>query len=220
MKAVLCLLAINIMLLAAVPASAGDTEHWGEYGIQLKFSDRFSLKSDVQLRFRDGISDFYWYRFEAGPNFKLNDRINITVLGRIKPQQYGDEWRRQYNIFIDPVFKIAHNGTTTFDLRTRVQTKLTGEGWQFLRLRPRLTHRFYLGELRCAWFLYNDFWLQFSALGARDRYNVNWLGTGVKFGLKRPVDFSVYLQYRSDKLPATGRWDHDPVLGTRLRYRF
>ncbi len=44
------------------------------------------------------------------------------MLFRIKPQEYGGLWRRQYNVFIDPLFKLYHNGATTFDIRTRVHT--------------------------------------------------------------------------------------------------
>ncbi len=220
-KPLLPVLILAVLLMATDSCLAGKLEHWGEYGIQKKITDRVSLKSDIQLRIRDNVSDFYWLRLEVGPNIKISNRwLNLMVLFRVKPQEYGGRWRRQYNIFIDPVFKLYHNGTTTFDIRTRVHTQLNDQGREFIRIRPRLTHRFMLGKVRCAWITYNDFWLQTSSLGPRSRYNTNWLATGFKWGLNKPAVFSLYFQYRSDKLPANSNWDHDPVIGTSVFYRF
>ncbi len=77
-----------------------------------------------------------------------------------------------------------------------------------------------LRKVRCAWFGCNDFWLQTSSLGSRERYNANWLTTGIKWGLNRYVDFTLYFQCRSDKLPQNSEWDHDPVIGTSFFCRY
>jgi hypothetical protein len=216
------LVVLTAVCFSALPTAAGETEHWGEYAIQKNINDRVSLKSDIQLRVRDNISDFYWSRWEIGPNIRIDKRrLNLITYFRVKRQEYSDGWANQYNIFIDPIFKLYNDRTTTLDFRVRLHTQLNGDyKRQFIRLRPRLTTRFMLGKTRCSWFTYNDFWMQVSDLGARDRYNVNWLGSGVRFGLNYPLSLAVYVQYRSDKLPATGEWDHDPVLGSSLQCSF
>ena len=219
---VVCMLVLLALCVSVLPAVAGETEHWGEYAIQKKINGRVSLKSDIQMRVRDDISDFYWLRFEIGPNIKIDNRwLNVTTYFRIKRQEYSDGWDNQYNIFIDPIVKLYNDKTTTFDFRVRIHSQLNDDNRrQFIRLRPRLTTRFILGKTRCAWFVYNDFWMEIGEPGDRDRYNVNWLASGFRFGLNKPVSLAVYLQCRSDKLPATGKWDHYPVLGSSLQYSF
>jgi hypothetical protein len=208
------------MLAGAIPALAGETEHWGEYALQARVNDRVSLRTDVQMRIRDEVSDFYWYRWEIGPNIKVDNRwLNVQTFFRFKRQEYGTGWENQYNIFIDPIVKLYNDKVNTFDFRVRIHTQLNGEGKrQFIRLRPRITTRFDIGKMRCSWFACDDFWFQVNELGARDRFNTNWAATGVRFGLNKPLSLAVYYQYRSDKLPATGKWDHDPVIGTSLQW--
>ena len=215
------LLIMGLFFVTFGSSVAGDLEHWGEYGISRKLNDCFTLKSDVQIRVREDISDFYWARFEIGPNFKIDKRwLSMTVYFRVKRQEYGDEWKNQYNLMFDPVVKLYSGKSTTVDFRVRVHTQLNDDNRrQFVRFRPRVTHRFKLGKTPCAWYACNDFWLQYSSLGARDRYNTNWAATGCRFGLCKTVDFTAYFQYRSDKLPTTGKWDHDPVIGTSVQFK-
>lgn len=212
------LIMVSSLSLFAVTAK---TEHWGEYGVLYNFNKNWLLMSDYQMRVRDDIQDYYWRRFEIGPGVRINNWLDVRVLYRNKSaEQTPGTWQAEKNIFIDPTFKFYSKGANTFDLRTRVHSKLGHVGREYLRIRPRLTHRFNLGWRKCNCYIYNEWWLQYSALGPLDRYNTNWLSAGFKWQICKNLDLTTYFQYRSDKLPATGKWDHDPVIGTSVMLNF
>ena len=202
------------MLPSVLPAGA--TEHWGEYGLNYNFNKQWYLWTDYQMRVRDNIQDYYWWRYEIGPGVRVGGWLNLRVSYRHKSQESAGDWQSEENLFVDPIFKLFSRGADSFDLRTRLHFKLGDNGREYIRLRPRLTHRFNIGWRKCNWYIYNEFWLQASALGAHDRYNINWFNTGFKWQLARNLDLTTYFQYRSDKLPVSGKWDHDPVIGTSL----
>ncbi|MFH1070588.1 MAG: DUF2490 domain-containing protein [Candidatus Glassbacteria bacterium] len=211
------------LTLSILPSSlpAGKTEHWGEYGLQYNINTIWHIMTDYQMRVRDDIQDYYWWRYEIGPGVRIGKWLDLRVLYRYKPQESSPgKWQVEKNIFIDPTFKLYTQDSNSFDLRTRVHAKLGNVGREYIRIRPRLTHRFNIGWRKCNWYVYNEFWMQVSALGPRDRYNTNWFNTGFKWQLFKNIDLSTYFQYRSDKLPATGKWDHDPVIGTSVMLNF
>ena len=216
------LILFSSLSLFAVEAK---TEHWGEYGALYHINKNWLLMSDYQMRVRDDIQDYYWWRFEIGPGVRINNWVDVRVLYRNKSTETKPgTWQVEKNIFIDPTFKFYSKGKNTFDLRTRVHTKLANVGREYLRFRPRYTRRFNIATHKCNWYIYNEWWVQYSARGTRDRYNTNWLNTGFKWQLSKNLDLTTYFQYTSTKLaaklPANRTWSNAPTIGTSLILNF
>lgn len=207
-----------VLILTPVLAAADhDYGHWEEYGIKAKINDVWSFKSDVQLRFRDNAGDFHYLRWEFGPGIKFNKHFSILVMYRLNPQEKNGEWDNQHYLVIDPVLKLYSSPKWAFDLRSRFQVKLGDLGRGFWRPRPQLSRKFKIGDCKSSWFINNEFFIQMTELGARDRINQNRFASGFKFGLSKTLDLSAYYLLRSDKAQT---WKHFHAIGTALYFKF
>ena len=208
------------VLTPALAASSHDYGHWGEYGIKAKINNTWSFNSDIQLRFRDNASDLHFFRWEFGPKIKFNRHFSVLVMYRLNPQEKNGEWDNQHYLLIDPVLKLYSSPQWTFDLRSRFHVRLGKLGRGFWRPRPQLSHKFKLGNHKSSWFVNNEFFIQMTELGARERINQNRLSSGFKFSLNKSLDLSAYYLLRSDKVAPAQTWNHIHIIGTALYFKF
>ncbi len=219
---------LGIIILALILQSnnwflyAGDNDfgHWGTYGVKAEINDVWFFSSDVELRFRDNTSDFHYFRWEFGPGIKFNKYFSILVMYRLNPQEKKGEWKSQHYMMIDPSFKIYSSAKWAFDIRSRFKVKLADLGRGFWRPKPQLSYKFKIGESKSSWFVNNEFFVQMTELGARDRINQNRFATGFKFGLGKYVDLRTYYLLRSDKESSTSDWNNIHVIGSSLYFKF
>lgn len=220
MKRFFSLIAFVLLIATAAPAPAStDTGTWNEFGIRKALPRTWYLWSDIQFRTRDDFSDFYWFRWEGGPGFKPASWMDLRVMFRVNPVEVGpDDWSTRYYVMIDPVFQLYKGSNWTCDFRTRLHQKLD-EGRSFLRLRPRLIRAFQAGRTASTWYVYDDVRIQTTALGSRDRVNVNWLASGFTFRLWGNTDLGLGWLLESSQ-GSGGKWNHLNVLNTSLVRRF
>ena len=201
-------------------SSDQDLGHWGAYGISRQVSSKVSLGTNLQFRFRDNLGDMHFVKWDTGPVFKISSKFKLGTLLRISTAEGGDNWSNQNYLFVDQSLNLYSQNGWSLDFRTRFHIKLTDAGRNFIRLKPQLSYKFDLGPTGSSWFLYDDMFLQTSELGARDRFNVNWLASGFKFGVARNLGLSAYYLLRSDKLASTGEWSHLHIFGTGVTYKY
>jgi hypothetical protein len=217
------------VILLAVACLAGnlfaidktDWGQWGEYGVKTKLGPRLSFSTHVQYRLQDNMSDLYFIRWESGVVLKTAKYLDLAAFYRLNPQEKSGEWDNQHYLLLDQILKSPALGPWALDFRSRVHIRLGDLGRGFWRPRFQATRK--VGK-SAGWFVYNEFWIQTTALHGLDRYNTNWLSTGLKFKLPAGFEFSPYYLLRNDKVldKTTGRpyWKTQHILGTSLYYSF
>ncbi len=210
------------MLWVAGPLAAleQDFGYWSEYGVRHKLDQRWQFSSNAQVRWRDNAGDLNYLRIEGGPSLSLNQRFSLGALFRVSPKESGESWSNEYYLLLDPTVKLYSSPGLGLDFRARIHQRVGDLGRSFVRLRPRVSCKFELGDSPSSWFLYNEWYLQTSEPGTRDRYNQNWLTSGFNFGLPGELELSVYYQLTSNKLaaavPELRQWSHAHILGTAI----
>ena len=223
MKNLLPLLVSALLLLTVnncLHASDHDYGHWGEYGLNWTLDERWLLNSNAQFRFRDNLRDFHNYRLETGPAVKINPVLKLGMKFRFEPKESLTGWNNYYYLLFDPSLKLYSSDKLNIDFRIRYHRHLGDVGNSFVRVRPRLTCHLIILNHQIPWFLQNEFWIQTSELGSRDRYNQNRFASGCKFSLSRSLDLTIFYLWRSDKIPLPDRWKHIHVMGTALYLNF
>lgn len=213
------LLAGFILFGAVIPlnAAGNDTGYWGVYGVKGKLNEMLGLSSDIQFRVRDDFGDFHFFRWESGATAKPLSWLDLSFFYRLNPRKQSGEWSNQHYLLLDQTLKGRLSPNWGVDWRNRFYIKLGELGRSFVRERVQVTRKI---NRASSWFVYNEFWIQTSELDGRDRYNVNWFSTGIKFKLPGGFDFSPHYLLRTDKGKTTGEWSTLHVLGTSLYYSF
>jgi hypothetical protein len=216
-----CAIVLLLASMSAAPSFAGNTDNgtWNEFGLRAALPDSWYLLSNVQFRFRDNFSDFYWFRWEVGPGFKPAPWLDVNLAFRVNPTERNGRWSNQNYIFLNPVFRLYSKAGWTTDLRTTLHQKLD-VGRSYFRVRPRVSRAFKAGTTASTWYVYDEVRFETTDLkGKRDRLNYNWFATGFIFRLYGNTDLGLGYLLESSQ-GANGKWSHLNVLNTSLIYRF
>lgn len=192
-----------------------------DFRLNWQASRKWYFKNSYQVRFRDELRKYHYFKMELGAGLKLGARFDLPLVLRLEDRHSAAEGHFKNSLLVDPTVLFYSSGRWQVDLRGRCQFQLSdGFGWLYFRPRPRLFYHFSLAGRQSSLFFYNDFFIQLKRENRSQHLHQNMFGGGLTYTLGRRSSLDFYylvFSSRSDEQPA---WEHlhQPALAYNLNY--
>ena len=215
--------ALTILVAAAPLAGA---RHSGALRLENKLSWKpapsLSLYGGLQARLRDGLSEFYYRKLDAGVAYKYSSRLNLPVTLRVEDRIRSYGWLRSTYLLFDPTLILARPGAWRIDIRARLQYLTDENSLHFIRIQPRLWRDLELAGYSFGWWVYNDFYIRLVEVGVGDvtPYHANNFCTGFNLPMGHGSDLNVYYMLYTGRNTEDAERSHTHQLCLSLGLRF
>lgn len=123
---------------AALAARGDDVENWTDLYLEHKLDDRWSVRLEEEVRWRDDVSDFYYYHTDLGLTWKARPWLDLNANIRHTDQKNGrGVWGEEER----PHGAVTFKGTAAgfqIENRNRVEYRIRPERNDIVRYRNRL----------------------------------------------------------------------------------
>ncbi|MFA4967757.1 MAG: DUF2490 domain-containing protein [Candidatus Margulisiibacteriota bacterium] len=99
-------LALFFIALALPQAVFADTEFWSLTTFQLPFRENVKLNVIPELRFRNGVGEFYYFRTYFGPTLLLSKSFDLNLYYALNYAKKGADWTPSSLVCLDGIYKI------------------------------------------------------------------------------------------------------------------
>lgn len=201
------------MISTAIISSsiANDTEYWSKYALSIPVAAKIDLTAKPELRFKDNMDTFYYWKIYLGPDIHINTVFDLAVYYAPKEQKNGSEWAFENLGYIDGTLKGQYFNLKLSD-RNRLEYSFDAEELKY-RNRIKIAKPATLGKKTVTFFISDEVFYHVDSHTLNENRGI----VGVSSNIADSFGVDVSLMHRSKK---KGVWLGTFAVVSDLKFSF
>ena len=130
LTSILSLFSILVLMVTAELCQASDWEYWSRTDFRVPLNKRTKLSIKPEIRLRDNMSEFYYFKAYVGPTLKITDHLDAALYYVYIRKQVGDVWESEDLATLDGTLSFGL-GDFKFAWRNRGEYGFDSERWVY-----------------------------------------------------------------------------------------